>query len=177
MVFGFIKQSGGYVSARSTAGQGTTIRLYLPRTTRITNPHRDPALIPQADNVLGNKLVLVVEDETRLRKVAIELLQQLGLRALGAANADAALQYLKEFPSIDLLFTDLELGHGMNGFELAEEAKPLHPAIPVVFTTGHAQDAVYRQRRFQDATPVLLKLYSRQALTAQIKASLTSTIR
>ena len=107
----------------------------------------------------------------------LRLLKQLGLQALGADNAEAALHYLKTFPAIDLLFTDIELGHGMNGFELAEKAKTLRPAIPVVFTTGHARDAVYRQRHFQDATPVLFKPYSRQALAAQLKASLTSTSR
>jgi CheY-like chemotaxis protein len=174
MVYGFVKQSGGHVSIYSRVGQGTCVKLYLPRLlSPPVRPEERPLDIPPGG--FGDKVVLVVEDEEKLRKVAVKMLDQLGLRSLQAETAKNALELLVE-THVDVLFTDIELPGGMNGTELAEAAQKLAPNIKVLFTTGYARETVLRDKWLQDKAPWLLKPYSHIELARELKALLAPTV-
>ena len=174
MVYGFVKQSGGHVSIYSHVGQGTSVKLYLPR--MLSAPARLEERSPDvALGEFGEKVVLVVEDEEKLRKVAVKMLDQLGLRSLQAETAKDALDLLAD-THVDVLFTDIELPGGMNGTELADAAQKLAPNIKVLFTTRYAREAVLHERWLQEKTPRLLKPYSHTELARELKALLTPTI-
>ena len=175
MVYGFAKQSGGHISLYSQAGQGTSVKLYLPRAASLAaeGEQQAPAVVPQD---FGNKLVLIVEDEARLRKVAVQMLGRLGLRSLQAETAKEALSLLAGTHA-DVLFTDIELPGGMNGIELAKAAQTAHPHIKVLFTTGYAREAALQNLRPQDKVPWLFKPYSHVELARALKALLVSTPR
>src|SRR5512132_3062458 len=131
-----------------------------------------PDLFPED---LGNKVVLVVEDEARLRRVAVKMLERLGLRSMQAATARDALEFLAD-THVDVLFTDIELPGGMNGTELADAAQELDPEIKVLFTTGYPREAVLHDKWSQKKIPWLLKPYSHRELARELKALLMPTV-
>ena len=170
MVYGFVKQSGGHISIYSRVGQGTCVKLYLPRAPaepdgRTANPGN-----PAAEK-LEKKVILVVEDEPKLRKVAVKMLDRLGLQSMQAETAKDALEFLAE-EHVDVLFTDIELPGGMNGAELARLAHALYPEVKVLFTTGYAREAILHERGVHEHAPWLLKPYSHQDLARELKALL-----
>jgi PAS domain S-box-containing protein len=170
MVYGFVKQSGGHVSIYSRVGQGTSVKLYLPRapSSPVGREKDSPDVFPED---LGNKVVLVVEDEAKLRKVAVQMLDRLGLQSLQAETAKDALELLADM-HVDVLFTDIELPGGMNGTELAETAQKLDPNIKILFTTGYARETTLREGGLHERAPWLLKPYSHQELARELKALL-----
>lgn len=174
MVYGFVKQSGGHVSIYSRVGQGTSVKLYLPRmlSPAVQAEERPLDLLPAG---FGEKVVLVVEDEEKLRKVAVQMLERLGLRSVQADTAKGALKLLAN-THVDVLFADIELPGGMNGIELAEAAKKLAPNVKVLFTTGYAREAVLHDKWLQNKTTWLLKPYSHGELARELKVLLTPTM-
>ena len=175
MVYGFVKQSGGHVSIYSRVGQGTSAKLYLPRaSSSAARPEEDLPEVSPED--LRKRVVLVVEDEPKLRKVAVKMLERLGLRSVQAETAKDALEFLAD-THIDVLFTDIELPGGMNGTELADAAQKLDPSIKVLFTTGYAREAVLHDELSQKKIPWLLKPYSHRELARELKALLMPTVR
>jgi len=172
MVYGFVKQSGGHISIYSRVGQGTSVKLYLPRAWSLGREDISSETLPDE---LGNQVVLVVEDEPKLRKVAVKMLERLGLRSLQADTAGAALELLAD-RHVDVLFTDIELPGGMNGTELAERAHQLYPRLKVLFTTGYAREASLHERGLHEHAPWLLKPYSHQELARQLKALHAPTV-
>jgi CheY-like chemotaxis protein len=175
MVYGFAKQSGGRVSIYSRVGQGTCVKLYLPRapSSPVGQEEVSPDVFPED---LGNRVVLVVEDEAKLRKVAVKMLDRLGLQSLQAETAKDALELLAD-THVDVLFTDIELPGGMNGTELAEAIHHLYPEIKVLFTTGYAREASLYGRGLHEHAPWLLKPYSHQELARELKALLAPIMR
>ena len=174
MVYGFVKQSGGHISIYSQVGQGTCVKLYLPRASSPPAQRvEDRAEMPAEQ--FGGKVVLVVEDEAKLRKVAVTMLERLGLRSLQAETAKDALELLAE-AHVDVLFTDIELPGGMNGTELADAARKLDPSMKVLFTTGYAREAVLHDKWLEEKVPWLLKPYSHQELARELRALLTPTV-
>jgi PAS domain S-box-containing protein len=174
MVYGFVKQSGGHVSIYSRVGQGTSVKLYLPRAPSSPTPPDEgsPDVSPED---LRNRVILVVEDEPKLRKVAVKMLERLGLRSVQAETAKDALEFLAA-GHIDVLFTDIELPGGMNGTELADAAQKLDPEIKVLFTTGYAREAVLHEQGLHEHAPWLLKPYSHRELARELKALLAPTM-
>ena len=120
---------------------------------------------------LGNKIVLVVEDEARLRKVAVKMLDRLGLQTMQAETAKDALALLTD-THVDVLFTDIELPGGMNGTELADVAHQLYPELKVLFTTGYPRENALHKGGLHERAPWLLKPYSHQELARELKALL-----
>jgi two-component system cell cycle sensor histidine kinase/response regulator CckA len=174
MVYGFVKQSGGHISIYSRIGQGTCVKLYLPRAhSSGARPNEDNADV--RSEALGEKVVLVVEDEAKLRKVAVNMLERLGLRSLQAETAKDALELLAA-SHVDVLFTDIELPGGMNGTELAEAAHRLDPQIKVLFTTGYAREALLQGNWLHQTVPWLLKPYSHRELGHELKALLVPSV-
>src|SRR5512134_2711417 len=124
---------------------------------------------------LGNRVVPVVEDEAKLRKVAVKMLDRLGLQSLQAETAKDALELLAG-THVDVLFTDVELPGGMNGIELADAAHHLYPEIRVLFTTGYARETSRHERGRHERAPWLLKPYSHQDLARELKALFVPTV-
>jgi CheY-like chemotaxis protein len=135
MVYGFMKQTEGHVSVYSEVGHGTTFRMYIPleEANDAAAPARDPG--PPAEPTCG-EMILVVDDDARVRTTVVAQLKQLGYRILEADNARSALAILDGPIPVDLLLTDVIMPGGMNGKELGTEARRKHPRLRVLFTSG-----------------------------------------
>jgi len=140
-VYGFVRQSGGFVTLRSEVDRGTTVTIYLPRWVgelpAAAPLDADDAPLPRARD---GEAVLVVEDEADVRRLSVETLRDLGYAVAEAADGAEALARLAEQPAADLLFTDIVMP-GMNGLQLAEQARAAKPELRVLYTTGYARDA------------------------------------
>ncbi len=127
-VYGFVKQSGGHVRITSDLGQGTLVRIYLPRELTIAEEADGDIAVPTtAPESEGNEMILVVEDNEEVRAYSTSVLQELGYSVVQAANGAAALQALRRNSEIRLLFTDVGLPEGMNGRQLADAARDERP--------------------------------------------------
>jgi PAS domain S-box-containing protein len=138
MVFGFIRQSGGHIYANSEVGRGTTFRLYFPRT---TTPEAAPSVAHLTTPVAAigdGRAILVVEDNAKLRQLAVRRLTAAGYRVLVADGAAAAMETINGSESIDLLFTDIVMPGGVDGHDLARLATARRPALRVLLTSGFA---------------------------------------
>jgi len=140
-VFGFIKQSRGHVKIYSEAGRGTTVKLYLPRVSGeipIVSSNGASSDVPAGS---ADEIILVVEDETRVRQMTVDALRELGYSVVQAADGNQALEQLALQPRIDLLFTDIVMP-GMTGRELVDRATAQNPALKVLYTTGYTRNAI-----------------------------------
>lgn len=165
MVYGFVKQSGGHVHVYSTPGQGTTVKLYLPRSLD-EEAVAAPAL-PQAQG--GSETILVAEDNEGVRATVVELLQQLGYRVLQASDAASALAVLEGGAHVDLLFTDVVMPGPLRSPELARRARALLPRIAVLFTSGYVQDAIVHGGRLDPGLDLLGKPYTQDTLARKLR--------
>jgi CheY-like chemotaxis protein len=154
MVYGFVKQSGGHVAVYSEEGEGTTIKLYLPRSTGTVAVER----APESDEVpvARGETVLVVEDDPEVRSLAVSLLSNLGYKVMEAATGMAALERLEAATGVDLLLTDVVMPGGMNGRELATEVVRRNPEIKVLYMSGYTENAIAHHGRL-DADAELLQ--------------------
>jgi PAS domain S-box-containing protein len=169
-VFGFIKQSGGHVSIYSELGEGTTVRLYLPRLKAGLRPEPPPFMeISRGQMRARGETILLVEDEAGVRAFAIEALEELGYHVLAAENAAAALMLLENAPEIGLLFTDVVLGGGVNGRQLADEAQRRRPNLRVLFTTGYTRNAIIHHGRLDDGVQFIGKPFTIASLARKIR--------
>ena len=141
MAFGFARQSGGDLQLQSELGKGTTLQLFLPAAAPapVQPEQRPEEAPPAASQPQSRELILVVEDDARVRRVAVARLETEGYRVIEAATGAQALALLGQHPEIDLLFTDIVMPGGMLGDELAKEARALRPEIKVLFTSGYAE--------------------------------------
>lgn len=144
MVYGFARQSGGHLQLYSEPGQGTTVRLFLPAAVspRADASERDGDDAEMAANPRGHECILVVEDDARVRRVAVARLEDEGYRVIEAATGAEALALIAEHPEIRLLFTDIVMPGGMLGDELAKEVRALRPDIRILFTSGYAEPSL-----------------------------------
>ncbi len=170
-VYGFIKQSQGHVKLYSEPGQGTVVKLYLPRLLG-EQANREIVQTQAAIPPGRGELVLVVEDEASVREHSSDSLRDLGYRVLTAGDGLAALRVLKLESAIRLLFTDVGLPGGMTGGQLAAAARVLRPDLRVLYTTGYARNAVLRGGGLDPGTQLLPKPFSYAALATKIRAVL-----
>jgi len=133
MVYGFMKQSGGRMTIDSQLGYGTRVELWFPVSANQSVAPCEPPVSLRT----GRGTVLVVEDESEVRRIATTFLRSLGYATLEAEGAEAAIATLAAHPEIDLLFSDVVLGRGMTGVELAEEMRRKRPGLPVLLTSGY----------------------------------------
>lgn len=183
MVYGFIKQSGGHISVYSEVGHGTSVKMYLPRRMRAgedVSPKADGAITVIADAPAEPVIVearrpkiLVVEDQEAVRAVACGFLEDFGYEVAEAADGFQALQQLQEMADIDLMFTDVVMPGGMNGFDLAQAAQSLKPNLKIVHTSGYPKGAMVHQDepRFKNGF-IIMKPYRREELQRIIKDAL-----
>ncbi|MCL8384444.1 response regulator [Xanthobacter aminoxidans] len=171
-VYGFVKQSGGHVMIYSERGDGTTVKLYLPRLEE-TPALPEPAPVrTEGEARAAPAVVLMVEDDDQLRTMGAATLRDAGHTVIEAADASAALDALSRGTRPDLLFTDVRLGDGMDGRGLADEVKRRMPRTPVLFTTAYARNAVVHQGRLDPGMKLLTKPYSQSELVAKVNGML-----
>ena len=171
MIYGFVRQSGGQVHIRSTPGEGTTLCLFLPRHYGGVDAGDTPA--GEVALAAGHsETVLVVDDEPTVRMLVTELLGDLGYTALEAETGAEALEILRDASRIDLLVTDVGLPGGMNGRQVADAARGLRPALPILFITGYAENAVVGDGPLEPGMALIAKPFAMDALAARIRAML-----
>ena len=171
MIYGLMRQSGGYVQIDSVVGRGTTVRLYLPAVTERADRAAEP--VKSAGLVKGaGEIILVVEDQDAVRDVAVGLIEELGYTVLKASSGPEAMEVVSSICRIDLLFTDIVMPGGMDGPTLAIEARKLRPELPVIFTTGYADASVLRKIRKSVNGGVVTKPYRRDDLAEKISIAL-----
>jgi CheY-like chemotaxis protein len=141
MIYGFARQSDGFVKIGSEVGRGTTVCLFLPRHDQMQEVLVNAEQAAPADHKAHGQTVLVVEDEPLVRLLIIDLLQELGYRALEASDGPTGLRILDSPQRIDLLITDIGLP-GLNGRQVADAARVTRPDLKVLFMTGYAENAV-----------------------------------
>jgi signal transduction histidine kinase len=171
-VYGFIKQSGGHTKIYSEVGEGTTIKIYLPRLAVAAREASETlaAVSPPKGN--GAERVLVVEDEEGVRALSVQILRDLGYAVLEAADGAEALRVLEREPRIDLLFTDVGLPNGMTGRQLSESARHLRPHLKVLFTTGYARNAIVHDGRLDPGVELIGKPFAAADLALRVRAIL-----
>jgi CheY-like chemotaxis protein len=166
-VYGFAKQAGGDVRIVSALGEGTTVELLLPREEQPTARATATAAAPLRD--VSGEVVLVVEDEVEVREVVVDCLHELGYGTLEASNGPAALDMLRSGQRVDVLFSDVVMPGGMDGFRLRTEARRLRPGLKVLLTSGYPGSF----DRTQDADVTLLtKPYDRSQLASYLSSVL-----
>jgi signal transduction histidine kinase/CheY-like chemotaxis protein len=169
-VYGFVKQSGGHLNIYSEVGEGTTVKIYLPRLLAGTPEEDAPAPIAAAD--ASGECILLVEDDDDVRAYLSETLRSAHYRVIEAADAEKAIEALDaRGAEIDLLLTDVVMP-GMNGRRLAEEAKARRPNLKVVFMTGYSRNAIVHQGRLDSGVDLLQKPITAEQLATKIRTVL-----
>jgi signal transduction histidine kinase/CheY-like chemotaxis protein len=170
-VFGFVKQSNGHVKIYSEVDQGTTVKIYLPRyygsqpASAPTGTEIGRELLPHAR---ANEAILVVEDEERVRHIAVEALRDLGYHIVQAGDATQALALLAIQPRIDLLFTDIVMPD-INGRKLAEMAVAQYPSLKVLYTTGYTRNAIVHNGMLDPGLNFLAKPFTVEQLAVKVR--------
>jgi signal transduction histidine kinase len=171
-VYGFVKQSGGHVKIDSKPGEGTTLKIYLPRLVD-TGAELDTTVtlkgMPRASQ---QELVLLVEDDDDVRTNSVQMLRELGYQVVAVADGHAALRILDAKPSIRLLFTDVGLPGGLNGRELADDVRRRRPELPILFTTGYARSAILHHGRLDPGIDLVAKPFTQAMLATKLRQML-----
>jgi two-component system, NtrC family, sensor kinase len=165
-VYGFVKQSGGHVKIYSEPGEGTSVKVYLPRLMRDVGDEEvaEPALAPG----LAGATILVIEDDADVRAYVVEILRELDYRVFDAEDAESAFALVEQKDlRIDLLLTDVVLP-GLNGRQAAERIQARQPAAKVLFMTGYSRNAIVHQGRLDPGVELIQKPLTRSALAARI---------
>jgi PAS domain S-box-containing protein len=167
-VYGFVKQSRGHVKIYSEVGEGTTIKIYLPRA-HSALAAEDAAIDDVPVSGAAHETILVVEDDADVRTYSCESLRELGYNVLEAETGQAGLDLLERHPDVRVLFTDIGLPGGLNGRQLAERAVKLRPDLKVLFTTGYARNAIVHGGRLDPGVELLTKPFTQAALAAKLR--------
>ncbi len=168
MIYGFARQSEGYAQIYSELGQGTTIKLYLPR--HYGEAEQDEALpgLTQEHVTDAGEIVLVVEDDSVVRALIVEVLGELGYQAIEAHDGPAGLERLRTMERVDLLVTDIGLP-GLNGRQVADAGRALRPDLRVLFMTGYAENAALASGFLEPGMSMITKPFAMEALATQIR--------
>jgi signal transduction histidine kinase len=171
MVYGFIKQSNGHIKVYSEVGHGTTVKIYLPRAKGFAQPLEDSNRT-QIEG--GDETILIVEDDTLVRKYVVTQVESLGYKTLAVGNAREALTVIDDGQEVDLLFTDVMMPGAMNGRQLAVEALNRRPSLKVLYTSGYTENAMVHDGRLDADVLLLAKPYRKIDLAKMIRTALAA---
>jgi CheY-like chemotaxis protein len=167
MVYGTVKQSGGYVWVYSELGQGTTFKIYLPRVEEVAESVLRSEV--RERSVTGSETILLIEDEGTVRALATSVLQDLGYKVLASASPEDALHIGERHSRpIDLLLTDVVMP-GMSGREVAEQIVRLQPTVKVLYMSGYTDYAVARHGVLEPGTAFLQKPFTPANLARKVR--------
>jgi PAS domain S-box-containing protein len=172
MVFGFVKQSNGHIKIYSEVGHGTTVKIYLPRATGLSDTPVESLASMSIEG--GNETILVVEDDALVRRYVITQIQSLGYKTLEASRASEALEIIDRPEPIDLLFTDVIMPGSMNGRHLVDAAVVRRPGLKTLFTSGYTENAIVHHGRLDTGVLLLAKPYRKSDLARMIRLALRS---
>jgi PAS domain S-box-containing protein len=171
MIYGFARQSNGHVTIDSRLGRGTSIKLYLPRHHGdIAASHASAARA--AEHAATGETVLVVEDEPVVRGVILEMLHEEGYRTLEAVDGPSGLRILRTNGRVDLLITDVGLP-GMNGRQLADQARETRPRLKILFVTGYAESVAISEAFLQPGMEMITKPFDLDHLSRRVRAMIS----
>jgi CheY-like chemotaxis protein len=169
MVYGFVRQSGGHVAIESAPGAGTTITLYLPKAS--SRPDAEMEVIQSRTLPTGTERILVVEDNEDLLEATSAMLTTFGYQVLCARNGAEAIEILENGEKFELLFSDVVMPHGMNGIELARQARQRNNGMKVLLTSGYAGDVLERYQAV-DEFPIIDKPFRLSDLAWRLRSIL-----
>jgi PAS domain S-box-containing protein len=171
VIYGFVKQSGGHVTASSASGKGTTVNVYLPRVAADTEGE---VRITDSDKSvpLANEMILLVEDNNEVRAVTVRRLCNLGYTVVEAENPAAAIEIVRGGKAIDLVFSDVVMPGGMSGFELAQWLQDEAPSVRILLTSGFAEDVARAGEPPASHLEILRKPYSSVELARALRRTL-----
>ncbi len=173
-VYGIVRQHGGEISVQSVEGEGTTIACYFPLVEDAQACSEDPGDVVQ--NGHGDETIMVVEDESLVRRIAVRALRQRGFNVLQAANARECLQVLGEHSGpLHLLLTDVVLP-GVNGKVLAREVRTLYPNVKTLFVSGYAGDVVTHRGVLEEGIEYLSKPFTPGVLRHKVRTLLDAAM-
>ena len=170
MIYGFTQQSSGQVRIYSEEGEGTTVRIYLPRHQGEADQEQEQTMLSDAPRAEAGETVLIVDDEPSVRMLVTDVLEELGYAAVEAADGVAGLKVLESDMRIDLLITDVGLPGGLNGRQMADAARRGRPKLRVLFITGYAENASIGNGRMAPGMHVMVKPFGMEMLASRIKA-------
>jgi PAS domain S-box-containing protein len=169
MIYGFARQSEGYAKIYSEVGQGTTVKLYLPRHYGDAEEVSEgPGEVTEAIGAATGEVVVVVEDETAVRDLVTDVLQELGYRIVEAVDGPSGLKLLQSDMRVDLLVTDIGLP-GLNGRQLADHARQHRPGLKVLFMTGYAENATIANGFLEPGMQMITKPFAIDALATRVR--------
>jgi CheY-like chemotaxis protein len=174
MVYGFVRQSGGHVTLYSELDLGTSFGLYFPALAQadandVTNKPTDlTAKLPRGDG----EVILIVEDNPKVRKLSIERIRDLGFATLEAESGDQAYKMLKDGAQVDLVFSDLVMPGAFNGYDLAAKVAVEFPKLKMLLTSGYASDVVTDAMAHVRPHEILHKPYRQSDLAQRLQALL-----
>jgi signal transduction histidine kinase/CheY-like chemotaxis protein len=175
MVFGFIKQSGGHVNIYSEPGEGTTVRLYLPRAVGLS-ANKGQRLESPIELPRGSATVLLVEDEAAVREIAGAVLRDLGYHVLEAVDGEDALRVFGAHTGhVDLLLTDVVLPGKVRGRDLSERLQAMRPEMPVLFMSGYTENSIVHHGRLDDGVELIGKPFKREQLARKVAEVLAAS--
>ncbi len=172
MVFGFVKQSNGHIKIYSEVGHGTTVKIYLPRATGVSDTAVETLASMRVAG--GHETILVVEDDNLVRRYVVTQIESLGYKTLEASRASKALEIIDGPDHIDLLFTDVIMPGSMNGRQLVDAALVRRPGLKTLFTSGYTENAIVHHGRLDTGVLLLAKPYRKSDLARMIRLALES---
>jgi ligand-binding sensor domain-containing protein/signal transduction histidine kinase/CheY-like chemotaxis protein len=172
MVYGFVKRSNGFITIDSELGEGTSIKIFLPRGGEVEQV--EAYTIDEEELPVGSETILVVDDEKELVELAVANLESLGYKTLTAFDGKSALNIIKDNPKINLLFCDVIMPGAMNGYQLAMASKRVRPALKTLLTSGFSKN---KEDCFSSEDPVITKLKSELLRKPYSQAELVKAVR
>jgi signal transduction histidine kinase len=167
-VYGFVTAASGYVRIDSAVGRGTTVEMCLPRSKGHPAQAMSSATLPTRAST-GHETILVVEDDPDVLNIAVAGLLDLGYAVKTATDAHQGLAIIREDPSIDVLFSDVVMPGGMNGAQLAVEARRVRPDLKILLTSGYTAAALTEHHGLSDREEMLRKPYRREELATKLR--------
>jgi signal transduction histidine kinase/uncharacterized membrane protein len=168
-VYGFVRQSGGHCRLRTAPGKGVSLDIFLPRVVDAVREETLPSNVVPLRRAAGGEVVLIVEDEQAVREMAAESLEGLGYKVVTAPDARIALDVLRGPNRVDVLFSDVVMPGGMNGAQLAVQAREIRGGLKVLLTSGYMATATGGSRDLPEGVPLLRKPYMREDLAAKLE--------
>jgi PAS domain S-box-containing protein len=168
-IYGFVKQSGGHVTIYSEVGQGTTVKIYLPRLLGEGLSSGEQAQDTQLPRARAGETILIVEDDAGVKAATVNSLLELGYAVIDAHDGPSAIDLLHRHKKFDLLFTDVGLPNGLTGAQLAAQVRALAPDTKVLYTTGYARNSIVHQGRLDAGVHLLTKPFTQAQLARKLR--------